>query len=174
MISFTLCEGCSSFNIHRGPGSCGTAIQFMDVGGLGDKLKRSGRPTSTLMRRSNRAGAGWQDRAVPPVPELLRAPERHEGQVRDRINVDGTLYTLVYARPVAVHIDPIEKKPLSHFLPGTSAFSIATAGCNLGCLFCQNWQISQSRPEDAPFMILQPAQCGSGRRNRTTALPSPY
>ncbi len=67
---------------------------------------------------------------------------------RTRINKDGTLYSLVYGKPCAVHVDPIEKKPFSHFLPGTTAFSIATAGCVLRCKFCQNWQISQARPED--------------------------
>ncbi|MBN3032734.1 MAG: AmmeMemoRadiSam system radical SAM enzyme [Candidatus Saganbacteria bacterium] len=71
------------------------------------------------------------------------------GLCGDRINLDGKLYSLVYGKPVAVHLDPIEKKPLSHFLPGTTAFSIATAGCNLGCVFCQNWQISQAKPEEA-------------------------
>ncbi|MBE0426889.1 MAG: AmmeMemoRadiSam system radical SAM enzyme [Nitrospirae bacterium] len=67
---------------------------------------------------------------------------------RTRINKDGTLYSLVYGKPCAVHIDPIEKKPFSHFLTGTTTFSIATAGCVLSCKFCQNWQISQAKPED--------------------------
>ena len=65
-----------------------------------------------------------------------------------RVNRDGMLYTLGYGNPVAVHIDPIEKKPFFHVLPGTSAFSIAVAGCNMRCLFCQNWQISQSKPDE--------------------------
>jgi pyruvate formate lyase activating enzyme len=64
-----------------------------------------------------------------------------------RENVGGTYYTLVYGNPCSAHIDPIEKKPLFHFLPGTGAFSIATAGCNVLCKFCQNWEISQARPE---------------------------
>jgi len=75
-----------------------------------------------------------------------------------RINLDGELYTLVYGKPLAVHVDPIEKKPLSHFLPGTTAFSISTAGCNLGCIFCQNWQISQVKPEEAAHYDLDPEQ----------------
>jgi len=66
---------------------------------------------------------------------------------RVRENISGKLYTLVYESPCAVHIDPIEKKPLYHMLPGTLAYSIATAGCNLRCKFCQNWQISQMPPE---------------------------
>jgi len=61
-----------------------------------------------------------------------------------RENRDGALTTLVYGEVVAAHVDPIEKKPLYHFLPGSKALSIATPGCNFRCGFCQNWQISQS------------------------------
>jgi pyruvate formate lyase activating enzyme len=66
------------------------------------------------------------------------------GVCRVRENRAGTLYTLVYGKLIAAHVDPIEKKPLYHFLPGTSSFSIATVGCNFQCDFCQNWQISQA------------------------------
>jgi pyruvate formate lyase activating enzyme len=59
----------------------------------------------------------------------------------------GKLYSLGYARPAALQIDPIEKKPLNHFLPGTRVFSMGTAGCNMGCFFCQNWDISKSRSD---------------------------
>jgi pyruvate formate lyase activating enzyme len=62
-------------------------------------------------------------------------------QVRE--NRDGTLYTLVYGRNIAQNVDPIEKKPLLHFYPGSTAYSIATPGCNFRCQWCQNWQISQ-------------------------------
>jgi len=75
---------------------------------------------------------------------------------RARANKDGTLYSLVYGKPCAVHVDPIEKKPFFHFLPGTTAFSIATAGCVLSCKFCQNWQISQAKPEDTDTYDLPP------------------
>jgi len=75
-------------------------------------------------------------------------------QVRE--NRKGVLYSLVYAKPCAIHIDPIEKKPLFHFLPSTYAFSIATAGCNLKCVFCQNWAISQAKPEDVNYTYLEP------------------
>ncbi|MDP3998762.1 MAG: AmmeMemoRadiSam system radical SAM enzyme [bacterium] len=60
-----------------------------------------------------------------------------------RENRDGTLYTLVYGKAIAANVDPIEKKPLFHFLPGSKSYSIATAGCNFRCGFCQNWEISQ-------------------------------
>ncbi len=63
-----------------------------------------------------------------------------------RQNLDGTLYTTVYGDVIAANVDPIEKKPLYHFLPGSRSFSIATFGCNFKCSFCQNWQISQVRP----------------------------
>lgn len=61
-----------------------------------------------------------------------------------RKNIDGKLQLLVYGKPVTVHVDPIEKKPLYHFLPGAAVFSIGTVGCNLGCDFCQNWDISRA------------------------------
>jgi pyruvate formate lyase activating enzyme len=70
------------------------------------------------------------------------------GDCRVRISDGHKLITLVYGKPCAVHVDPIEKKPMFHFLPGSAAFSIATAGCNLHCKYCQNWDISQSNAED--------------------------
>jgi len=73
-----------------------------------------------------------------------------------RENKKGKLYLVVYGKPCAVHIDPIEKKPLYHFLPGTFSYSIGTAGCNLHCLYCQNWEISQMRPEELPSVDLSP------------------
>ncbi|MCX6552927.1 MAG: AmmeMemoRadiSam system radical SAM enzyme [Acidobacteria bacterium] len=70
------------------------------------------------------------------------------GRCRARMNVGGELRSLVYGRPLAVHVDPIEKKPFYHFLPGSAAFSLGTSGCPLRCKFCQNWQLSQSSPGD--------------------------
>ncbi len=74
------------------------------------------------------------------------------------MNVDGELRTLSYGRPAAIHVDPIEKKPFYHFLPGSNAFSLATAGCPLRCKFCQNWQISQASPEDFDTPFIRPAE----------------
>jgi pyruvate formate lyase activating enzyme len=82
--------------------------------------------------------------------------EGQHSRCRARMNKGGVLYSIVYGKPCAVHVDPIEKKPFSHFLPGTTAFSIATAGCVLSCKFCQNWQISQARPEDTDTYDLPP------------------
>ncbi|MDP6380029.1 MAG: AmmeMemoRadiSam system radical SAM enzyme [Phycisphaerae bacterium] len=68
----------------------------------------------------------------------------NRGLCHVRLNRGGELYTLVYGPLVAMNIDPIEKKPLFHFQPGTVSLSVATAGCNFRCGFCQNWQISQA------------------------------
>jgi pyruvate formate lyase activating enzyme len=65
-----------------------------------------------------------------------------------RQNIDGVLYTHVFEEAIAAHVDPIEKKPFFHFLPGTKSLSIATIGCNFHCPFCQNWEISQTRLTD--------------------------
>jgi pyruvate formate lyase activating enzyme len=78
------------------------------------------------------------------------------GSCRNRTNQDGKLMTKAYGNPCAVHVDPVEKKPLLHFLPATRAFSIATAGCVLSCLNCQNWDISQTSPDNTENIALMP------------------
>jgi pyruvate formate lyase activating enzyme len=80
------------------------------------------------------------------------------GYCEVRENRDGVYYTLTYGNPCAIHVDPIEKKPFYHFLPTTTAFSIATAGCNLDCKFCQNWHISQALPEELANYDLPPVE----------------
>ncbi len=84
--------------------------------------------------------------------ECVIPPGKH-GFCRARENQDGTLRTLVYGRPVALNVDPVEKKPFFHVYPGAKAFSIATVGCNITCKFCQNYDISQASPTDitVPF-----------------------
>jgi len=82
--------------------------------------------------------------------------DRERGYCGVRENRGGTYYSLVYSRICAAHVDPIEKKPLFHFLPGSMAFSVATAGCNVNCKMCQNWDISQSRPEQVNANYLPP------------------
>jgi pyruvate formate lyase activating enzyme len=89
-------------------------------------------------------------------PNSCTVPPGGTGVCRNRVNVRGKLYSIAYGNPCAVHIDPIEKKPLLHFLPGTRAFSIAAAGCNLACLNCQNWQISQVSPKETENQDLMP------------------
>ena len=81
-----------------------------------------------------------------------RIAEGKRGVCYVRENRDGTLYTLVYGRTVSQHVDPIEKKPLAHFHPGTSAYSIATVGCNFRCEWCQNASISQM-PRERHFIM---------------------
>jgi pyruvate formate lyase activating enzyme len=73
-----------------------------------------------------------------------------------RVNEGGKLYSLGYASPVALQIDPIEKKPLNHFLPGSRILSLGTAGCNMGCFFCQNWDISKSKHDQVHSVLLPP------------------
>ncbi len=82
-----------------------------------------------------------------------------EGEVsecRNRIVVNGKLYTMAYGNPCALNIDPVEKKPLYHFLPASRSLSLATAGCNLACLNCQNWEISQTGPDKTRNIELMP------------------
>lgn len=82
-------------------------------------------------------------------PKLCIIGPGQSGECRVRINLDGVLRTVVYGYPCSVSVDPVEKKPLFHFLPGTSILSLATVGCNLHCKNCQNWEISQANPEES-------------------------
>ncbi len=84
----------------------------------------------------------------------LKPGERGKCHVRE--NQNGKLVSLVYGKPCSLALDPIEKKPFYHFLPGEMALSIATPGCNLKCKHCQNWEISQSLPEKVPLMNFPP------------------
>lgn len=84
--------------------------------------------------------------------------DKERGYCGVRENRNGIYYTLVHSRVCAAHVDPVEKKPLFHYLPGSLAFSLATAGCNVNCKFCQNWDISQARPEQITSQYLPPKQ----------------
>ena len=81
-------------------------------------------------------------------PKQCRVRKGERGVCRVRKNRDGKCYSLVYANPCAFNPDPIEKNPFFHVLPGTWSLSLATAGCNFTCKFCQTWEISQASPED--------------------------
>ena len=101
-------------------------------------------------------------------------PGEH-GDCLARYNLGGKLISLVYGKPCAVHVDPIEKKPLYHFLPGSKVFSIATAGCNGHCVFCQNWEISQASPEETRNSDMPPADVVSGAlRNGSSSIAYTY
>ena len=94
---------------------------------------------------------------------------------RSRVNMDGKLYSLAYGNPCALHLDPVEKKPLFHFRPRSRALSIAATGCNLRCLNCQNWQISQVTPESVRHQDLFPkAVIDKARANQADAVAYTY
>ena len=91
-------------------------------------------------------------------PNNCLLAEGQRGLCKVRQNIGGKLYNLVYGKVVALHLDPIEKKPFFHFLPGSQSYSLATAGCNLTCLYCQNWEIAQNFPEDVRAESISPEQ----------------
>lgn len=90
-------------------------------------------------------------------PQACTVADMERGMCGVRENRGGTYYTLVHGRACAVHVDPIEKKPFFHVMPGEKAFSFSTAGCNVECKFCQNWELSQFRPEQVEAYDLPPA-----------------
>ncbi|HOV12360.1 MAG TPA: AmmeMemoRadiSam system radical SAM enzyme [Bacteroidales bacterium] len=89
-------------------------------------------------------------------PNACLIPLNGKGMCSTRVNFKNELYAINYGNPCSINSDPIEKKPLYHFLPQTTAFSLATAGCNYTCLNCQNWQISQVSPFDTKNYDLFP------------------
>jgi len=108
-------------------------------------------------------------------PKECELSPNERGDCRARVNLDGKLITLVYGKPCSVHVDPMEKKPMFHFLPGTPIFSIATAGCNLHCKFCQNWEISQKNPEETSNLDLPPdAVVAAAKRNECRSIAYTY
>jgi pyruvate formate lyase activating enzyme len=91
-------------------------------------------------------------------PNACNVAEGSTSVCRNRVNYKGKLYTIAYGNPCSMNIDPVEKKPLFHFMPGSRTFSIATAGCNFACLNCQNWSISQASPKETRNYDLMPAK----------------
>jgi len=90
-------------------------------------------------------------------PQFCVIGDGEWGKCRVRENESGKLYTRSYEEPASSNVDHIEKKPLYHFLPGTNSYSIGMMGCNLGCSFCQNWALSQSRAGER-FSLRTPAK----------------
>jgi len=131
----------------------------------------------TLQEKTGRKLAMFQEETARGVMCRICPNEcvLKEGELSDCRNrrVSGSkLYTLAYGNPCSANVDPMEKKPLYHFLPGTRAFSIATAGCNLACLNCQNWTISQTTPEKTRNYDLMPEKVlteAAGRGCRSIA-----
>jgi len=91
-------------------------------------------------------------------PRHCHIGEGQNGFCFIRKNVGGQLVQLAYGRPAALAIDPIEKKPLNHFFPGSTILSMGTAGCNMGCFFCQNWDISKAKADQVRSRDLSPQQ----------------
>ncbi|OGD20121.1 MAG: AmmeMemoRadiSam system radical SAM enzyme [Candidatus Aminicenantes bacterium RBG_16_63_16] len=112
----------------------------------------------SLSRKEARFYKKHPDREIECLlcPRTCKLGDKERGYCGVRENDGGTYYTLVYGKAVSANVDPIEKKPFFHFLPRSSAFSIATAGCNVNCKFCQNWQISQVRAEQVDNLDLPP------------------
>jgi len=139
-------------------GGCGLALGLYT---LRDLLEADGRGGLRVGFRNDAPDvlppqsceASWYERAGRLVrctlcPHDCILGEGDRGFCRTRVVKDGRLHSLAYGNPCSLHLDPIEKKPLHHFLPGSTILSLATAGCNLRCLNCQNWEISQKRPEE--------------------------
>jgi pyruvate formate lyase activating enzyme len=89
-------------------------------------------------------------------PRYCKLKSGQHGFCYVRKNVDGEMKSLVYGKPYAVNVDPIEKKPLYHFLPGTKIVSIGTAGCNMACKYCQNWDLSEAKFNESRSIDLPP------------------
>ena len=91
-------------------------------------------------------------------PHHCRIGEGGRGICRSRECRDGRLYALSYGRPCALAVDPVEKKPLNQFMPGTYCLSLSCTGCNLSCRWCQNSEISQIAPEDTDHILISPEE----------------
>ncbi len=91
-------------------------------------------------------------------PRYCVLDKGQKGECRIRVNIDGKLCAVTYGHPCSIHIDPVEKKPLYHFLPGTPILSLATVGCNLHCKNCQNWEISQAEPYQYKTEFIEPEE----------------
>ncbi len=108
-------------------------------------------------------------------PNKCEVADAERGTCGARENRHGTYHTLVYGRACALHIDPVEKKPFFHVLPGSQALSYATAGCNVECKFCQNWEISQFRPEQVRAAWMPPkALVAAAEENHVPLVAATY
>jgi pyruvate formate lyase activating enzyme len=103
-------------------------------------------------------------------PQACAVADMERGMCGVRENRGGSYYTLVHGLACAVHVDPIEKKPFFHVMPGERAFSFSTAGCNVECKFCQNWELSQFRPEQVRAYDLPPSRLVSAAKKNGARL----
>lgn len=130
---------------------CGASLCALSAGGFLPATSRAQAPQKGLVKTKLSpyfTALGGGEIRCDLCPRRCRVARGQRGFCKVRENRDGNYYSLVYGNPCAIHLDPIEKKPLFHVLPSTASFSLATAGCNLQCKFCQNWEISQASPED--------------------------
>lgn len=108
-------------------------------------------------------------------PRYCTIGEGQNGFCYIRKNVGGRLYSIGYGRPTGFAIDPIEKKPLNHFYPGSEILSFGTAGCNLGCKFCQNWTMSKARMDDINSLSVPPeGVIALAKRHHTPSIAFTY
>ena len=114
-------------------------------------------PQSSHVRAGRFAGPACNGVQCRLCPYECFLPEGARGRCKVRMNYGGKIKTLVYSQASAVHVDPIEKKPVYHMYPGSLVYSLASPGCNLACRACQNWEISQSYPEQAPAAVRVPS-----------------
>jgi len=120
-----------------------------------EKIREWGLSDKVAMWWKPLAGGGVQCQLCPFNCAIM---EGERGICGVRAVVNDTLRALTYSRPASINVDPIEKKPLFHFMPGAKAQSIATVGCNLSCSFCQNWTLSQTKPEDTKVSPASPME----------------
>ena len=145
----------------------GSGVLRAETGGTPRQSGQSSQKPGKWMKEAQFYKSSGANLTCVKCPNFCVLGPGEEGKCRNRVNLEGKLYSNAYGNPCALHIDPIEKKPFYHFLPTARAFSIATAGCNLRCLNCQNWEISQVRPGDTQNYDLPPErvveECVDGR-----------
>lgn len=108
-------------------------------------------------------------------PRDCKLGEGQTGFCFIRKNSGGKMVSLGYGHPAAMQVDPVEKKPLFHFYPGTRIFSMGTAGCNMGCFFCQNWDISKAKSDQVHSVELSPSDvCVNAIRHRCPSIAFTY
>jgi pyruvate formate lyase activating enzyme len=105
-------------------------------------------------------------------PNLCKIAPGKKGRCNVRKNIAGKLYTLNYGLTTTGSKDPIEKKPLYHFLPGTCAYSFGTVGCNLFCQFCQNWHIARGTPEELDYALVHLSPEAAAKEAKKTSCQS--
>lgn len=139
-------------------GQTGLAIFLMVLVGT---MPAVGKKTE---QHSRSREAMWYRKLANRVVQCELCPRRcvissgKRGFCRVRENKNGILYSLVYGRPCSINREPIEKAPFFHFLPGRERLTLATVGCNQRCRYCQNWEISQAKPEDVPAETKSPEE----------------